>query len=195
MGKSATTALFAEFGIPVWDADEAVHLLYRPGGAAVEPLSALFPRILTPEGGIDRAVLARHVVEDKSALPRIEAIVHPLVSQDRDRFWQKATAEGAEAALSDIPLLFELGLEKEFDQTILVSAPEAVRRKRVMARPGMTREKYDAIVARQMPDAEKRERADFVITTDKGIPNARRQVRSVLEALGIDIPSQDPQNR
>ena len=161
MGKSATAALFRAEGVPVWDADAAVHRLYAPGGAAVGPIGALCPQALR-DGGIDRDALKRWIAADAGALARIEGIVHPLVAEDRAAFLDRATAD---IVVLDIPLLFEKGTEREMDAVLLVTAPPAVQRARVLARPGMTEAQFDAILARQMPDREKRARADHIIET------------------------------
>jgi dephospho-CoA kinase len=182
MGKSTTTALFAEAGVPVWDADAAVHRLYARGGAAVEPVGAAFPGVVE-EGAVDRSHLSARLAEDPPALARLEAIVHPLVAQDRQAFLDRAQADGARIVVLDIPLLYETGADAWVDKVVVVSAPEAVQRERVLARPGMTADKLDALLARQVPDAEKRAKADFVIDTSTGIEAARRQVQDVLAAL------------
>ena len=183
MGKTTTARLFADEGVAVWDADAAVHRLYAPGGAGVAPVLARFPGVVTQGGGIDRAALSKRIVDDPPALAALEGIVHPLVAIDRTAFIAHAKADGADITLSDIPLLFETGQERDFDAVILVSAPESVRRERVLARPGMTAAKLEAIMARQLPDDEKRTRADYVITTDAGIADARDQVRKTLAAI------------
>ena len=161
MGKSTTAALFAARGIPVWDADGAVHRLYAPGGAAVEPLRAAFPGAVAG-GAVSRPALKALIAADPGALGRIEAIVHPLVAADRAAFLARVSAP---VALLDIPLLFETGADGWLDATVVVSAPAAMQRARVLARPGMTGADLDRILARQMPDAEKRARADYVIDT------------------------------
>lgn len=165
MGKSATLALFAERGHPVWDADAAVHRLYGLGGAAVAPVSALFPTALK-DGAIDRAILRAEITGDPAALARLEAAVHPLVAADREAFINRARAEGARLVVLDIPLLYETGAAAGLDGVAVVSTDAATQRARVMARPGMTEAMFDAILSRQMPDAEKRARADWVIPTD-----------------------------
>lgn len=182
MGKSATTAMFAEEGVPVHDADTAVHALYDVGGAAVAPVEAAFPGV-AHDGRIDRARLAARVVGDPAALARLEAIVHPLVGQAREAFLAHAREKGAALAVVDIPLLFETGAEDAFDAVIVVTAPPEVQRARVLERPGMTREKFEALLARQVPDAEKRRRADYVIDTGKGFEAARDQVRRLIAVL------------
>ena len=180
MGKSTTAAMFASLGAPVYDADAAVHALYAQGGAAVEPVGEAFPGVVS-EGAVDRARLGQAVLGDPEALKRLEAIVHPLVGQHRQGFF--AGAAGASVVVLDVPLLFETGGDKNVGAVAVVSAPEVVQRERVLARPGMTPEKLDAILARQMPDADKRARADFVIDTGRGEGVAREQVRVILDEL------------
>ncbi len=182
MGKSTTAAMFAAEGVPVYDADAEVHALYAKGGAAVEPLAAAFPGVVV-DGAVDRAKLSHYVVGKPDELKRLEAIVHPLVGESRVDFFQKAVADGADIVILDIPLLFETGGEKRMDAVVVVSAPADLQRQRVLARPGMDEAKLDAILARQMADAEKRARAHFVIDTGQGLDHARAQVRDVLKRL------------
>jgi dephospho-CoA kinase len=182
MGKSETAKMFARRGVPVYDADKAVHALYEPGGAAVAPIEAAFPGVVR-EGRIDRAELSKHVVGKPEALKRLEAIVHPLVARAQLDFLAKAEAEGAPVVVLDIPLLFETGGEKRVDVVVVVSAPADLQRTRVLARDGMTEEKFEAIRAKQVPDDVKRARADFVVVTDKGLEDAQAQVDKVLQAL------------
>ncbi len=182
MGKSTTAAMFAAEGVPVYDADAEVHALYAKGGAAVAPLEAAFPGVVV-DGAVDRAKLSHHVVGKPDALKRLEAIVHPLVGESRVGFFQDAVARGADIVILDIPLLFETGGEKRMDAVVVVSAPADLQRERVLARPGMDEAKLDAILARQMADAEKRARAHFVIDTSQGLDAARAQVRDVLKRL------------
>ena len=182
MGKSTTSAMFQAEGVPVYDADAAVHALYAKGGAAVEPVEAAFPGVVVDDA-IDRAKLSAHVVGNPEALKRLETIVHPLVGESRKVFFQAAADANAPLVILDIPLLFETGGERNVAAVIVVSAPEAVQRERVMARPDMTAEKLDAILARQLPDAEKRARADIVIDTSKGLDSAREQVRAAIAKL------------
>ncbi|MFN3825763.1 MAG: dephospho-CoA kinase [Pseudorhodobacter sp.] len=161
MGKSTTARLFAEAGLPVWDADAAVHRLYRPGGGATAPLSQTFPEAVGPEG-VDREALSRRIAADPQALARLESIVHPLVAADRLEFLRGATAG---IVVLDIPLLFEKGTESEMDATLLVTAPAEVQRARVLARPGMTEDRFQTLLSRQMPDREKRGLATHIIET------------------------------
>jgi dephospho-CoA kinase len=179
MGKSTTAGFFVEAGVPVHDADAAVHRLYA--GEAVPLIEAAFPGT-TSGGVVDRTLLARRVLGDPAALKRLEAIVHPLVQASERRFLADAEARGDKVVVLDIPLLFETAGEQRVDAVVVVSAPAEVQRKRVMERPGMTAEKFDAILAQQMPDAEKRRRADFVVDTSQGFEAARAQVGAVLAA-------------
>jgi len=172
--------MFEAEGSPVYDADAAVHALYGVGGAAVGPVSAAFPGV-APTGAIDRERLGAYVLNSPDALKRLEAIVHPLVAAHRAEFF-KDVAKDAVVVL-DVPLLFETGGDKGVDAVVVVSAPEAVQRARVLERPGMTAEKFEAIVSRQTPDAQKRALADFVIDTSLGFERAREEVRAVLRAL------------
>ena len=182
MGKTTTARLFEAEGVPVYDADAAVHALYAKGGAAVEAVEALFPGV-TSDGAVDRARLSERVLNDPAALKRLEAAVHPLATVARAGFFEKARASGAKVVVLDVPLLFETGSDGQMDAVVVVSAPAEIQRERVLARPGMTPEKLEAILARQMPDAEKRERADFVIDSGRGLEVAKEQVRAVLAKL------------
>ncbi|MFB2595791.1 dephospho-CoA kinase [Paracoccus sp. p4-l81] len=180
MGKSTTAAMFADAGVPVWDADAAVHRLYAPGGAAVAPLVAAFPG-LGPDA-IDRDALRRLIDADPTALTRIEAIVHPLVAADRADFIARATRDGADLVVLDIPLLFETGAQDQMDAVAVVSAPADIQRARVLARPGMTPARLDMILSRQMPDAEKRARATHIIDT-LTLDATRAQVHTLIAQL------------
>ena len=178
MGKSATAAMFRQAGVPVHDADEVVHALYR--GRAVPLIDAAFPGTVI-DGSVDRAALSKVLFEDESRLRALERIVHPLVREERETFL-RANAH-APAVILDIPLLFETGGERDTDAVALVTAPKSVQRERVLARPGMTEEKFQAILAKQMPDSEKRRRAHFLIETGFGFAHAERRVRAVLRAI------------
>ena len=180
MGKSTTAKMFAEAGVPVHDSDEAVHRLYA--GAAAPLVEAAFPGTVV-DGRVDRDSLARHVFGDAAALRSLEAIVHPLVRADADAFLDRNRRAGAKLALLDIPLLFETGGRDRVDRVVVVTAPAETQRQRVLARPGMTEEKFRAILARQVPDAEKRAKADFIVDTGRGLEAARAQVRHIVEAL------------
>lgn len=181
MGKSTTARMFAEEGVPVHDADAAVHALYE--GKAVAPIEAAFPGT-TRDGKVDRNELGRRVLGDAAALRRLESIVHPLVAETRERFLAEAERGGAKVALLDIPLLYETGGDRRCDAVVVVSAPAEVQRQRVFERLDMTEAKFQAILAKQMPDAEKRSRADFVVDTSRGFDAAREQVREILLRLG-----------
>jgi dephospho-CoA kinase len=180
MGKSTTARFFAEEGVPVHDADAVVHQLYE--GEAAAAIEAAFPGT-TAGGKVDRTRLAARVLGDGAALPRLEAIVHPLVQDAERRLVAEARSRGEKIAVLDIPLLFESGADRRVDAVVVVSAPPDVQRARVLERPGMTVEKLEAILARQMPDAEKRARADFVVDTSQGFDAARAQVRAILAAV------------
>lgn len=182
MGKSETAKLFARLGIPVHDADAVVHSLYEAGGAAVAPIASAFPGVVK-EGRVDRAALAAQLGGDQSAFRRLEAIVHPLVRESERAFLQAATNRGDELAVLDIPLLLETGGDTRVDTIVVVSANPEAQRSRVLARTGMTPEKFAAILARQLPDVDKRAKADFVIETDKGLPQAFEDVKRVVAAL------------
>jgi dephospho-CoA kinase len=179
MGKSTTARLFAEAGVPVHDADAAVHKLYE--SEAVAAIEAAFPGT-TANGKVDRGALGRRVVDDPGALQRLEAIVHPLVREAEMQFLQQAKAAGAESVVLDIPLLFETGGENRVDAVVVVSAPAEMQRARALER-GVSPERLDALLNRQMSDAEKRRRADFVVDSSQGIEHARAQVLSILAAV------------
>ena len=179
MGKSTTTAMFADAGALVWNADDAVHRLYARGGAAVGPVGEAFPGVVV-DGAVDRTRLAEALGDDGEAFRRLEAIVHPLVMKGRLAELAAAEARGVKLAVLDIPLLFETGGDASVDAVVVVTAPAAVQAERVLARPGMTRERFEAILARQMPDAEKRRRADFVIDTSAGLEAARARVDEIV---------------
>jgi dephospho-CoA kinase len=182
MGKSTTAAMFREAGVPVYDADAAVHDLYAKGGAAVAPVGEAFPGVVS-DGAVDREALRQRVLGDPEALKRLNAIVHPLVGRDRVGFFQQAQAQGADMVVLDIPLLFETGGHANMDAVVVVTAPAELQRERVLARPGMTPERLDAILAQQMADAEKRARAHFVVDTSRGLAAAREQVAEIIAVL------------
>jgi dephospho-CoA kinase len=182
MGKSTTAGLLREVGVPVHDADAAVARFYAKGGEGVAAVGRAFPMALV-DGAIDRERLSALVLGNPDSLKRLEAIVHPLVKKDRARFLAEAEASGAAIAVLDIPLLFEVGAQNQVDAVVVVSAPPAVQRQRTLLRPGMTAEKFERILARQMSDAEKRARADFVIDTGRDVETAREQLAEVLEAV------------
>jgi dephospho-CoA kinase len=180
MGKSATAKMFADEGVPVFDADAAVHTLYEEEAAPL--IEAAFPGTVSA-GRVDRERLSQAVVGNKEAFARLEAIIHPLVRKARKDFLIAAKAKGAQVAVLDIPLLFETGGERKVDKTVVVSAPHPVQKERVLARPDMTEGKFSAIVAKQMPDSEKRKKADFVIDTSRGFEAAHEDVRAILRTL------------
>jgi dephospho-CoA kinase len=180
MGKSTTAGFFAEAGVPVHDADAVVHRLYE--GEAAAAIEAAFPGTAAA-GKVDRNKLAARVLDDPQALRRLEAIVHPLVRQAEARFLADARAHGAEVVVLDIPLLFETASDQRTDAVVVVSAPAGTQRQRVLARAGMTPDKLDALLARQMADSEKRARADFVVDTSRGPDAARAQVQEILRAV------------
>lgn len=181
MGKSATAALFVKHDVPVHDADAAVHRLYNAGGAAAEAIGEAFPGSLRPDGSVDRDRLRQIVLDQPEKLQRLEALIHPLVAEESRTF----LARYAEVPLVvlDIPLLFETGAKRHCDAVLVVSAPPEVQRARVLARPGMTEAAFDAILGKQMPDAEKRARADFVIDTSLGFAHAEAEVVALIARL------------
>ena len=180
MGKSMTATMFAEAGVPVHDSDEAVHRLYR--GSAAPLIEQVFPGS-TRDGAVDRTLLGQKVLGDAAALRRLEAIVHPLVRADADAFLARHRKAGAQLVVLDIPLLFETGGRDRVDKVLVVTASPGIQRRRVLERPGMTREKLDSILAKQMPDAEKRRRADYIIDTGEGMEAARAAVASIISDL------------
>ena len=182
MGKSTTAAMFAAEGVPVYDADAQVHVLQGPGGAAVAPIEAAFPSVVK-DGAVDRGLLGARVLGDAAAMKRLESIVHPLLGASRAAFFEQAEADGADMVVLDIPLLFETGGEQRVDAVVVASAPEAMQRERVLARPGWDAARLDAVLAKQMHDMEKRARAHFVIDTSRGLAPAREQVRRVISTL------------
>jgi dephospho-CoA kinase len=182
MGKSITVAMFRDAGIPVYDADAAVAEIYLKGGAAVAPLEAAFPGV-TRDGAVDREALRQRVLGDDAAMAKLNSVVHPLLGKDRIEFYRKAEEVGADMVVLDIPLLFETGGERNMDAVVVVTAPEAMQRERVLARPGMTPERLDAILARQLHDSEKRARAHFVVDTSRGLEAAREQVAEIIAVM------------
>jgi dephospho-CoA kinase len=180
MGKSRTAQFFVELGVPVHDSDAVVHALYE--GEAVSIIERAFPGA-TADGKVDRTKLAKLVLGDDAALARLEAIVHPLVAAARDKFLGDAQARGAPVAVLDIPLLFETAGQRGCDAVVVVSAPAEIQRQRAFERPGMTEEKFSALLAKQTPDAEKRRRADFIVDSSQSFDHARAQVRDILQAV------------
>lgn len=182
MGKSETAKMFRELGVPVYDADAAVHKLYEKGGKAVEPLRAAFPAAIVDDA-VDRKALSRSVIGMPDEMKKLEAIVHPLVGEAQMEFLRENMAAGQAMAVLDIPLLYETGGETRVDIVVVVSAPYDIQKTRVLARPDMDEAKFAAIHAKQVPDAEKRRRADFVVESDKGLDHARARVAAIVEAL------------
>lgn len=187
MGKSTTAKMFAEAGVPVHDSDEAVHRLYA--GNAAPLIEVAFPGTVS-DGVVDRKRLSEIVLKDREALKRLEAIIHPLVRTDANAFLERHRKADARVAVLDIPLLFETGGRDRVDRVVVVTAPAEVQRQRVLARPGMTVEKFEAILAKQVPDGRKRELADYVIDTSEGLESARRQVATVI----ADITGEKPRD-
>lgn len=182
MGKSETAKLFSARGVPVFDSDAAVHELYAAGGDAVEAMRAIVPSAVVG-GAVDRGRLSAAVMHDKELLGRVERLVHPLVRRKQEEFLMKAKAADQAIALLDIPLLFETSRNRDVDCIIVVSAPADVQRARALQRPGMTPEKLEFILSKQVPDSEKRRRADYVIDTSRGLDDAARQVAAVISEL------------
>jgi dephospho-CoA kinase len=182
MGKTTTADMFAQAGAAVFDADAMVHTLYAPGGAAVGPVGESFPGVVI-DGAVDRARLSAALQADPQAFKRLEAIVHPLVASHRAEALEHARGQGTRVAVLEVPLLFETGFDRVVEAVVVVSAPPSVQMERVMARPGMDAAKFELLVSRQTPDADKRARADFVIDTGRGLDIARAQVDQLLAAV------------
>lgn len=183
MGKSTAAAMLRRLGVPLFDADLAVHRLLAPCGAAVPAASAAFPEVETEAGGIDRVLLGQRVFTNPAALKRLEAILHPMVAAEEKRFLARSRARRAPLVVLDIPLLFETGAERRCDYVLVVSAPALVQRQRVMRRPGMIEIRLDAILRKQMPDHRKRRRADFVVPTGAGRNLTLRRLKSIVRLL------------
>ena len=182
MGKSTTAAMFREAGVPVYDADAEVHASYAKGGACVEPLGATFPGVVR-DGAVDREALRQAVLGKPEVMQRLNSIVHPIIGALRTSFFEDAAAAGADLVVMDIPLLYETGGEARMDAVAVVTATPEIQRERVLQREGMSPERLDAILAQQMPDAEKRARADFVIDTGHGLEPVRRQVAEIIAIM------------
>jgi len=180
MGKSTAAKFFAEYGVPVHDSDAVVHALYE--GEAVALIEQALPGS-TSGGKVDRNSLAAIVLNDQAALAHLEAIIHPLVTASREKFLAQAQARGAPIVVVDIPLLFETVAESQCDAVVVVSAPAEIQRARALARPGMTEEKFATLLAKQMPDAQKRRRADFVVDSSQGFDHTRAQIRDILQSV------------
>jgi dephospho-CoA kinase len=183
MGKSTAAATLRRLGIPLFDADRVVHQLLAPGGAAVASVAAAFPGVESTQGGIDRARLGRRVFADPQALSRLEQIIHPMVAASEKRFLALARARREPLAVLDIPLLFESGAERRCDCVLVVSAPRLVQRQRVLRRPGMTEPRLTAILEHQMPDREKRRRADFIVQTGSNRNMSLRRLRAIIRLV------------
>jgi dephospho-CoA kinase len=188
MGKSTTAKLFAEAGVPVYDADATVHMIYA--GEAVPAVEAAFPGT-TSGGKVDRGKLSAQVVHDPAAIKRLEQIVHPMLQRYHQQFLEDAERAGAPVAVMDVPLLFETGGEKRVDAVVVVTTAPEVQRERILARGTMTAETLDAILARQLPDAEKRQRADFVVDTSHGLEPVRARIQDILEEA-VKMPRRRP---
>lgn len=182
MGKTTTAGMFADLGCPVFDADAAVHSLYAKGGQAVPLIRAVFPDAII-NGAIDRKILGKHMRADPLNLKVLESFIHPWVGEMRAKFLAKAQAANARAIIYDVPLLFETGMERAMDAVVVVTAPAEMQRARVLARPEVSEKMFETLLARQMSDAEKRARADYVISTGEGLDAAREQVKIVLEQI------------
>lgn len=192
MGKSTTAGFFSQAGIPVYSADEAVHQLYE-SKPVIKQLHRIFPNCITDDR-IDREKLSKEIVADPSKLKSLETLIHPLVRQKEIAFVKKHRDDCAKLVVLDIPLLFEKGPEGRVDKIAVVSAPAAIQRQRVLARPGWNSEKFDQIVSRQIPDHEKRKRADFIIDTSQGFAHAKKQVQSIITELTGIKPHNDKEN-
>ena len=185
MGKSTTAKMFVDAGVPVHDSDEAVHRLYA--GLAAPLIESAFPGTVR-DGVVDRIELSRHVLGDAAALKKLESIIHPLVRADANAFLERSRAAGAPIAVLDIPLLFETNGRGRVDAVVVVTAPADVQRERVLARPGMTEQKFEAILAKQLPDAEKRKLADYIVDTGNGLEPARAAVQAIVAQLMVGKP-------
>jgi dephospho-CoA kinase len=190
MGKTETAKMFARLGIPVNDSDANVHALYERGGAAVPDIEKTFPGTVQ-DGRVDRALLTKALADDSAGFKKLEAIVHPLVAKTQADFLARAEREGAAMVVLDIPLLFETRGHERVDAVVVVPAPSHIQRARVLERPGMTEEKLDQILSRQVPDAEKRAKAHFVVTTDKGLDHAFEQVQMIVQTLRERIAAKE----
>ncbi len=182
MGKSTTASMFKDAGAYVFDADAAVHKLYAKNGAAVPLLGAVFPDIIV-DGAVERAKLLTHLKSDPLNIEVLESFIHPMVVSMREQALERAKKDGAKLFVADIPLLFETGAEANFDIIVVASANASVQRQRVLSRPGMTKQKFKLILSRQLPDAQKRAKADYVVETDKGMDFARNQVNTIVQNL------------
>ena len=191
MGKSEAANIFRSLGVPVFDSDAEVHQLYSSGGAAVAPIGKLFPAAIV-DGAVDRRILSKVVLENPQALRLLESVVHPLVRSSQMDFLDECRIAGAKMAVLDIPLLFETGRENEVDVVVVVSAPPEIQRARALQRPGMTAEKLDQIIMRQLPDAQKRANADFIVDTSRSIDDTATQLRAIITALSERAAGAEP---
>ncbi|WP_371396577.1 dephospho-CoA kinase [Fretibacter rubidus] len=191
MGKTTTAEMFEDLGCPVFDADAAVHRLYAKGGQAVPLIRAVFPDAVN-DGAVDRAILGKYMREDPLQLTVLESFIHPMVTDMRSQFLQRAKASAADIVVFDIPLLFETGGDVLVDKVVVVTAPAHVQRERVMAREGMTEDLFKMILSRQLPDAQKRIRADYTIFTHRGLEEAREQVQDILTDLRQNGINREP---
>jgi len=182
MGKTTTAKMFADLGCPVFNADDAVHELYAKDAKGAALIKAVFPDAIS-DGAVNRKVLSTHIKADPINLTVLESFIHPWVAEKRAEFIKRAKDSGAKAVIFDVPLLFETGLEKNLDAVIVVSAPELIQKARVLARPTVTPEIFEMLLSRQMSDAEKRKRADYIISTGQGLEKAREQVQEVLSKI------------
>ena len=181
MGKTETGKIFSEFGFPLYNADNAVHRLYTPGQKGAEKIKETFPAAINPDGSVNRENLSKEVLGDTEKIKILEGIIHPLVGEDREIFFLENS--NAHAVVLDIPLLFETGGEKYVDIIVVVDVPKDIQEKRVLSRPNMTKEKFEKIIAEQMPNELKKEKADFVVNTSVGIEDARRQVGEIVKKI------------
>lgn len=182
MGKSETAKMFCAEGVPVYDADAAVHALYAKGGEAVAPIGAAFEGVVK-DGAVDREALSKAVLNKPDEFKKLESIIHPLVGKVQLEWLEQQQKAGEKFVILDIPLLFETGGNARMDKVVVVSCPASLQRERVLARPGMTAEKFEAILAKQVPDAVKREGADYIVDSSKGLDHARAQVAAIVEEL------------
>ena len=185
MGKSTTAQIFRDLGYPVYDADAEVHKLYASGGEGAKLIHAVFPDAINDDGAVDRKILSTHIQADPLNLVVLESFIHPMLETARDEFF-KANSHH-DILIYDIPILYETGGERDVDAVVVVTAPDDVQRKRVMAREGMTQDLFESLLVRQLPDSEKRKRADFLIFTDKGLDFAREQVQSIIHKIKTQI--------
>ena len=181
MGKTETGKIFSEFGFPVYNADDAVHKLYGPGQKGSEKIKEIFPNSINPDGSVNREILSAEVLGDVDKIRALESIIHPLVGEDREIFFKKNS--DSPAIILDIPLLFETGGEKFVDLVIVVDAPQDIQEERVLSRPNMTKEKFEKIIAEQIPNDVKKKKADFIVDTSISIEDARIQVENIIRKI------------